>query len=359
MRIFQIVTLSELGGAQVMVAHLSNALAKNHEVTVFAGEGDGKLFALLDKRVKYYKIASLVKNISPLNDIKTFFFFFTLYRRNKPDIIHLHSSKAGVLGRLAFPGNRVVYTVHGFDSIRRAYRKFLPLERYLQTRCKAIIAVCHYDEDNLKAEGITRNVHCIYNGISEPSAGTEETALLIPEKYKKKILCIARISKQKRFDLFLETAALLPEYAFIWIGNREEVPDVPEGNLRLHFVPARRDVPENVFLLGNRPDAGAYNLNVDLFMLPSNYEGLPVVIIEAMSYGKPVVASAAGGIRELVEDGVNGYISENTASGFAEKIQMLMNSDTLYKTLASNSQDRFGKFFTVEKMADQYLKVYS
>jgi glycosyltransferase involved in cell wall biosynthesis len=165
MRIFQIVTLSELGGAQVVAAHLSNALAENHEVTVFAGEGDGKLFGLLDKRVNYFKIVSLVKNISPLNDIKTLFFFFMLYRRYKPDIIHLHSSKAGVLGRLAFPGNRVVYTVHGFDSIRMAYRKFLPLERCLQTRCKAIVAVCHYDEDNLKAEGITRNVSCIYNGL--------------------------------------------------------------------------------------------------------------------------------------------------------------------------------------------------
>ncbi|MDR0655229.1 MAG: glycosyltransferase [Treponema sp.] len=343
MRIFQIVTLSELGGAQVMAAHLSNALAENHEVTVFAGEGDGKLFALLDKRVNYFKIASLVKNVSPLNDIKTLFFFLTLYRRYKPDIIHLHSSKAGILGRLAFPGNRVVYTVHGFDSIRLAYRKFLPLERCLQTRCKAIVAVSHYDEDNLKAEGITRNVSCIYNGIPEPSAGRQETVLPVPEKYKKKILCIARVNKPKRLDLFLETAALLPEYAFIWIGNREEAPDVPE----------------NVFLLGNMPDAGSYNRNADVFMLPSNYEGLPVVIIEAMSYGKPVVASAAGGIGELVEDGVNGYISKNTASSFAEKIRTIMENDTLYKTLACNSQDRFRKFFAVEKMTDQYLKVYS
>jgi glycosyltransferase involved in cell wall biosynthesis len=94
-------------------------------------------------------------------------------------------------------------------------------------------------------------------------------------------------------------------------------------------------------------------------MLPSNYEGLPVVIMEAMSYGKPVIASAVGGIPELVEDGVNGYAVENTACFFAEKIQAVMTSEAPYKTLMSKSRERFLKYFTVEKMAAEYLKVYS
>jgi glycosyltransferase involved in cell wall biosynthesis len=342
MRIFQIVTLSELGGAQVIVAHLSNALSKHHEITVFAGQGDGKLFQLLDKQIRYFKINSLVKNVSPLNDIKTLLSFFALYHREKPDIIHLHSSKAAALGRLIFPGNKTVYTVHGFDSIRLAHRRFLPLERYLQKKCKAIVAVSRYDEKNLKAAGITRNVSCIYNGIPCPS-GEMRLALPIPKKYAKKILCIARISRQKRLDLFLETARLLPEYAFIWIGNHEEI----------------SDVPENVFLLGNMPDAGVYNGAADLFMLPSNYEGLPVVIIEAMSYGKPVIASAVGGIPELVESGVNGYTVENTASAFAEKIRAVMTNEALCRILMSKSRERFLKYFTVEKMVAEYLGVYS
>jgi glycosyltransferase involved in cell wall biosynthesis len=342
MRIFQIVTLSELGGAQVMVAHLSNALSEHHEVTVFAGQGDGKLFQLLDKRIRCFKVNSLVKRVSPVNDIKTLLFFYTLYRREKPDIIHLHSSKAAALGRLAFPKHKTVYTVHGFDSIRLAHRLFLPLERYLQKKCRAVVAVSRYDEDNLKAEGITRNVCCVCNGIPSPS-GEPEAVLPVPGKYAKKILCVARISRQKRLDLFLETARLLPEYAFVWIGNREELPDIPE----------------NVFFLGNLSNAGSYNRAVDLFMLPSNYEGLPVVIMEAMSYGKPVVASAVGGIPEIVEDGVNGYTVENAASFFAERIHTLMNDEELYKALASKSRKRFLERFTVERMTTEYLKVYS
>jgi glycosyltransferase involved in cell wall biosynthesis len=165
----------------------------------------------------------------------------------------------------------------------------------------------------------------------------------VPANYTKKILCIARTGKQKRLDLFLETARLLPEYAFLWIGNREE----PSG------------IPENVFLLGNLPNAAVYNRVADLFMLPSNYEGLPVVILEAMSYGRPVVASSVGGVPELVENGVTGYTSENTAEEFAKKLRMLVQNNDLYKTISHNARNRLYRNFTIKKMADEYLKIYS
>lgn len=68
--------------------------------------------------------------------------------------------------------------------------------------------------------------------------------------------------------------------------------------------------PDNVYFLGNIPDAGRYNSIADLFILPSNYEGLPMVILEAMSAGKSVVASNVGGISEIVVNGENGYVVE-------------------------------------------------
>jgi hypothetical protein len=165
MKVFQIVTLSELGGAQSVVVNLSNALSIGHEVIVIAGEGDGKMFQMLKDNIKYIKLNSLKRKISPINEIYTICSFYQLYLKYKPDIIHLHSSKAGILGRLVFPKNKIIYTVHGFDSIRLAYRKYLPIERLLQNRCKAIVAVSHYDENNLRLEHINHNVRCVYNGI--------------------------------------------------------------------------------------------------------------------------------------------------------------------------------------------------
>ncbi|GHU72226.1 hypothetical protein FACS189450_09620 [Spirochaetia bacterium] len=170
----------------------------------------------------------------------------------------------------------------------------------------------------------------------------KKAVLAIPKKYIKKVLCIARISKQKRFETFLETASNIPEYAFIWIGNQNIV----------------QGTPENVFCLGNIPNAGKYNQFADLFMLPSNYEGLPIVILEAMSFGKPIVASDVGGISEIVINGENGYTVENTAIAFAEKIKYILENEDIYKKFSENSLKRFNKDLTVEKMVQGYLEIY-
>ena len=139
MKILQIITLCELGGAQSVVINLANKLSEEHEVIVAAGEGDGKMFSMLHPKVKQERLPHLQRALSPKNDFLTIFDMRKLYQKYKPDIIHLHSSKAGMLGRVAFPSKKVVYTVHGFDSIRLAYRKFLPIERFMQRTCKAIV----------------------------------------------------------------------------------------------------------------------------------------------------------------------------------------------------------------------------
>lgn len=343
MRILQVITLCELGGAQSVVVNLANSLCKKHEVIVAAGEGDGKMFNLLDRSIKTERIPSLIRKLSPIDELKAIIGLRKVYNRYKPDIIHLHSSKAGILGRLAFPGNKIVYTVHGFDSIRLAFRKFLPIERALQKRCSAIVGVSKYDENNLIAEGITHNVYTVYNGIFRPQALNENPFAKFKE-FPKKVLCIARFSKQKNLSLFLEIAKLLPDYAFIWIGNQGS-PDF--------------DFPKNVFFLGNIPSAGSYTEYADLFLLPSNYEGLPVVIIEALACGTPVIASNVGGITELL-NGENGYALENDAHKMAEKIRDILQSPAdVCKKMSEAATDTYLKRFTVDNMVAGYLNIYN
>lgn len=343
MKILQIITRSDLGGAQSVVVNLSNYLSENNIVIVAAGEGDGKMWLALNKNITQIHINKLKRNLSPINDVLTMLYMYRLNKKYAPDIIHLHSSKVGFLGRLVFPNSKIVYTVHGFDSIRIAYRKFLLVEQKLQNCCKAIVGVSKYDKENLIAEGIINRVKCIYNGIQKPNVLLQDPFQKI-NGYPHKILCVARLSPPKDYNLFFEVAALLPQYAFIWIGNQNKV---------------TQEYPTNVYFMGNRPNAGAYNEYADLFMLPSNYEGLPIVILEAMSFGKPVVASNVGGISEIVINGENGYTVENRASAFAEKIQYILENRNVYDFFSNNAKQRFQQDLTVSKMVDRYLTIYN
>lgn len=342
MKILQVITQSDLGGAQTVVVNLANKLCENNEVIVAAGDDNGKMFPLLKPEVKIEHIPSLVRNLSPLKELRAISQMKKLYRKYKPDIIHLHSSKAGILGRLAFPKNKIIYTVHGFDSIRIAHRKYLPLERSLQKRCSAIVGVSKYDFKNLRSEGIDNNVEYVYNGIFRPFPLVENPFEQF-RKFKKIILCIARLSPQKNHELFIETAKLIPDAAFLWIGNLQE-PDFTK--------------PNNVFFLGNITNAGSYAKYADVLVLPSNFEGLPIVIIEALACGTPVVASAVGGVPEIL-DGTNGYALENNAVLFAEKIKYILGSQDRINEMSANAVKSYDNSFTVDQMVSGYLAIYN
>ncbi len=341
MKILQLITRSELGGAQSVVINLANELSKSNEVIVAAGEGDGKMWELLNDRVVKHQCKYLQRAISPIKDFWALFELWRLYKKYKPDVIHLHSSKAGLLCRIVFPSERIVYTVHGFDSIRVAHRKMLPLEKIMSHFCASIVGVSQYDYNNLINEGITNNVSYIYNGISRPEINN------LPEikefsLHKKNILAIARVFPPKKPDLFIDISKRLPQYGFIWIGNQR---------------PMDIDMPSNCYFVGNIPNAGAYCSKADVFCLPSNYEGLPMVILEALSFGKPVVASNVGGISEIL-DGENGFAVENTIEEFVEKIDYILKDNIQYNKMCKRALETYNSLLTVDHMVEKYSKIY-
>ena len=345
MKILQVITQSELGGAQTVVVQLANNLSKEHDVVLVAGQGDGKMWDMVDDKVVRESCPHLQRSISLKDDFLAAIELRRLYKKYRPDIIHLHSSKAGTLGRIVFPSKKIVYTVHGFDSIRLAFRKFLPIEKCLQYFCKAVVGVSKYDEMNLISEGIKNNVSTVYNGIITPDTNYIAN---IPQFNTEKpiVLSIARVAAPKRADIFVEVARILPKYEFIWIGNQCEITEY--GTL-----------PSNCHFEGNIPNAGALCSKADLLMLSSDYEGLPMVILEAMSFGKPVVASNVGGISEIVRNDINGYAIENNAQLFAEKIQYILENKDVYSKFSQNAFDLFCDKLAVDKMVQGYLDIYN
>jgi len=350
MRILHIITNTELGGAQSVCIFLANAAAQEQNTVAVVSMPGGYLWDQLHPDIIRCPVKTMVKPISLFPDIRCYFELKKIIRCFEPDIIHLHSSKAGALGRIAGIKykDRIVYTVHGFDSVRLRHRVFLPLERLLQRYCAAIVAVSCYDEMNLKKEKIYTNVLTIHNGVQSPKA-----AVLKPfdnSGYKKVIMAIARISPQKRFDGFLTVAShqTMQDFLFVWIGGA--------AGKTLDDLQQEYTIPQNVLLLGDYPDASSLLVYCDLFMLLTNYEGLPMTILEAMAQGKSVIASDVGGIPELVDDS-NGILVK-TDEDAVMALQQLVNDDEKLKKMGQVSFHKYIQNFTFEQMYNKYYALY-
>ncbi len=349
MTVLQVVTLSELGGAQSVVRDLANELQRRGHQLHVASRPGGALWGQLDPGIRRWPVPSLRREISPLSDLATLVALRALYARVRPDIVHLHSTKAAVLGRLSFPKQRIVYTVHGFDTLFKAHRQYLFVEKALRRRAARVVAVSAYDRGSLESVGF-RDVSLVRNGSADPrgqaaasagEAGSRLAALRRGGEFI--VLCIARTAPPKRFDLFLQAAAMLEgRCVFAWAGNRAQ--------------PAA--TPSNLICLGELEGAASLLEFADVFILPSDYEGLPVSIIEACARGVPIVASDVGGVRELVDD-TNGFRVPNDAAEFARSIERLRADADLRRRLAAGARARFESDFRLETMVQSYEDLYT
>jgi glycosyltransferase involved in cell wall biosynthesis len=355
MRILQVVTRSDSGGAQVIVSTLSGALAvSGHTVAVASGpEGGGEAWEDMDSSISRFTLGHLVRVVSPANDVRAVLELRELYRAWKPDIIHLHTSKAGALGRLAAGSmrSRVVYTMHGYDQLKRANRKLLLVDKALRNHCGAIVAVSKADLQAMRADGY--DACLIRNGTRDAThLRRDDTALLqriqeLRTRYRVLALMVARDAAPKRIDLARKAAALLGDgIGMLWIGGDP-----------------RPDDPANFHALGTVNNAGAYMGLCDLFLLLTDHEGLSVSMLEAYSAGVPVIASAVPGCLEALDlagpgQGSYGVAVENGAHDIATAVKMLSDKDAIRMGMGQAGRRVWDAQYSSDRMAQGYLVQY-
>jgi glycosyltransferase involved in cell wall biosynthesis len=265
----------------------------------------------------------------------------------KPDAIHLHSSKAGVLGRIAAKGtsyHHILYSPHGFSFLRTdvsalARRVFLLIEKMMQRYQKATIIAVSEGEHG-EAQRITEDVVVINNFINTA------TFSAIKEARGATVVTTGRIAPQKNPSLFNIIARALPEISFLWVGD---------GPLREQL-----DAP-NITITGYVPrtEAIQHVVNGLIYLQTSLWEGMPVSILEAMAAKKAIVASNIIGNRDLITHNQSGILCDpHYPEQFIEAIQQLISNKEKREALSEEAFRRVTKYHDVSIAMAAYSQIY-
>lgn len=370
-KILQVITLSEWGGAQRVCYDLSINLNKDKFLVEVACKPGGLLVKKLkEKGIKVYEISSFRREISPINDFKTLISLYRLIKKGKYDIVHCHSTKAGILGRIAakLAGVRKVYfTAHGWgffnlEEYGWAQKLLIFLERITARFSTKIICV----SENTKQEGLKKNIAkeekflVIRNGISFKANSAKEKVREKLKVEKKDIIfgMVGRFAYPKDPLFFIKVANEIvknyPQAKFILVGGG------PLFEKCQNFVKENK-LENNVFLLGekNPQDTQELLISFDVFILISKFEGLPITIIEAMFAGLPIISSNVGGINELVKDKENGFlVKTDDLNEIIEKIIYLIKNPQERKNMGKKSLTIAKENFSLDKMVKSYEKLY-
>jgi glycosyltransferase involved in cell wall biosynthesis len=367
MRVFIAITKSNLGGAQRYVYDLATFLAKEHEVTVVCG-GEGELVKKLEaEKIKVTSLPHLGRDVSLTNDYKTFFDLYHLLKHEKPDVLHLNSSKMGLLGALAgrLAGvKKIIFTAHGFEfnAPRPGYQKifFKILYWKLFLFVDKIICVSERVASDIKHWPLVKSkLVVIHNGI-EPFTLISRNAAReqLVAQLRHEILLIgtlAELHKVKGLDVALE--AFAKEFSgkpveFVILGSGDE-----EKSLKT--LAEKLKIEKQVHFRGFVPNAREFLSGLDIFSFSSRSEGLPYALLEAGLASLPVVATRVGGIPEVIEDDQSGLlVPRDNPDSLAKAYRTLADSPEKRKTLGENLKktvtNQFAKDSLLRHTSDLY-----
>ncbi len=357
------ITKSNWGGAQRYVFDLATHIPKDEFDVVVTHGGNGMLAQKLHVvGIRTIEIPSLGRDVNAFADISSLMALIRIIRAVKPDVLHLNSSKVGLLGGLAgrIAGvPRIVFTAHGwpFNEDRSLVQRFL-----LRTlaRCTTLLAHRTIAVSDAVARALGGGMSVIRNGITHGSFMQKEEAraTLLAQSAASDFWfgTIAELHPVKgltyAIDAFRQHAALYPRAQYVIIGDGEERATLEEQINATEFS-------NRIHLCGFHEDAADHLKAFDALILPSLSEGLSYVLLEAGAAHIPVIATRVGGIPEIIEDGESGVlVPPRDSHALAQALERVHNDPSYRESLASGLHSRVLRQFTLESMLEKTLVHY-
>jgi len=373
-KVIHVVTRLDFGGAQQNTLYTAGHLdPQRFDAVVASGPGGtmGEEVAASFGVEKRVLIPSLAREVRPGQDLLALLQLINLFLSERPQVVHTHSSKAGILGRIAarLAGVPVVvHTYHGFGfndfQPPRTKALYVALERLCARFCQAIVFVSRANQDYARRHGIGRpeRYRLIRSGVQlsrfpAPVADRDaRKAQLGFGRHKLLVTTIGNLKPQKNPGDFVAMAqkvnAKLPETEFCFVGD---------GPLRsrIEYQVIASGLGGRFKLAGWRPDAAELLALSDVFVLTSLWEGLPRALVEAMKSGLPCVCYATDGVADVLTDGVNGFcLPQGNVSSLADRVIQLLEDETLRRKLGAEAARSIGPEFDIDGMVRAQEALY-
>jgi glycosyltransferase involved in cell wall biosynthesis len=379
-KILRVIARLNMGGPALHVAYLTAGLQdRGYDTTLAAGSlargEDSMAFVADELGVEVVRIDELGREISPLRDLVATIRLALLIRRERPQILHTHTAKAGTVGRVAalLAGSRrpaiIVHTFHGhvlrgyFGPVRSLF--FRVLERRLASITTALVAVSPQVRDDLVALRVAPREQfvVIRLGIElDQRVAPEQDGRLESRRYlgipadRFAVGWIGRMTAVKRTDDVLVAFRRLRDSGIdaclCMVGDG---PDRTQLERRAHELGVVRDT----LFLGYQEDVAPYYAAFDALVLPSGNEGTPVSAIEALAAGRPVVATRVGGVPDVVRDGTDGFLVEVGATDdLADRLGRLARDPVLRERMGKEGRARVLPRYAVDRLVDDVDRLY-
>jgi hypothetical protein len=334
------------GGVFTYIVDLANELVEKYDIYLAYAvrkQTPENYKDYFDKRIHLIEVKNFCRSINFAKDMKAFVEVRKIADEVKPDVIHLHSSKAGAIGRFAFNGKTVpvFYTPHGYSFLMEDYKSikrtiFKVIESLCGKRNCTTIS-CSVGEHQ-ETQKLTKRAVYVNNGVNMAELQTmvDETP---KEQHPFTVFTLGRICYQKNPTLFNQIAEALPEVQFVWIGDGELRDELKSKNIKITGWADRRT-------------AIHYAVNADVFLLTSRWEGLPISLLEAMYMSKLCVVSDVIGNRDVIHNGENGFVCKD----LGEYVRAIQEDDT--GNMKKRAYKDILNIYNTEVMAKKYSDIY-